>query len=322
VKEGDCVFSYIVRRLLIAIPVLIGVTVLNFIIMNMAPGNPVEMMIDPNTSAAEIEAKKEMLGLNAPLYVQYYHWVENVFQGNLGFSLTTFQPVSQIIAERIGPTVLLMGASLLLGILIAIPLGVLSATRQYSKLDYFVTGGSFLGISVPHFFLGLGLIYVFALELKWLPSGGMKTLGGDGGLGDQLVHLILPMLVLGVGIAGKKLRYVRASVLEILGQDYLRTARAKGLREFVVINKHALRNALIPIITVIGFEIPVLLGGAVVTEQIFSWPGIGQLTMSSIMSRDYPTLMGLNLLAAFMVLAGNLLTDVAYSVADPRIKYK
>ncbi|UUZ79122.1 ABC transporter permease [Paenibacillus sp. P26] len=314
-------FSYIVRRLLIAVPVLFGVTIVNFIIINMAPGSPVDMLIDPNITAADIEAKKAALGLNQPLYVQYYYWMVNLLQGNLGFSFSSYQPVAHMIGERLGPTVLLMGLSILLGIAIAIPLGVMSATRQYSKLDYLATGGSFMGISIPHFFLALGLIYIFSLKLKWLPSGGMVTLGGEGGFTDRMLHLVLPVMVLGIGLAGKKIRYVRASVLEILGQDYLRTARAKGVREFLVVNKHALRNALIPIITVVGLEIPMLLGGAVITEQIFSWPGIGQLTMASIMSRDYPTLMGLNLLAATMVLAANLLTDVVYSIADPRIKY-
>ncbi|SFF23642.1 peptide/nickel transport system permease protein [Paenibacillus algorifonticola] len=314
--------AYIIRRLLIAVPVLLGVTIINFIVINLAPGSPVEMMIDPNTPPADIEAKKDALGLNDPLYLQYIHWLVDVFKGNFGFSLTTYQPVAQMIGERIGPTVTLMGLSFIVGLAIAVPLGIISATRQNSKLDYLATGGSFLGISIPNFFLALGLIYVFSLELKLLPSGGMITLGGDGGFVDRLKHLILPVLVLGTGIAGKKIRYVRSSVIDILGQDYLRTARAKGVREFMVVNKHALRNALIPIVTVIGLEVPILLGGAVVTEQIFSWPGIGQLTMGSIMNRDYPTLMALNLLAAFMVLAANLLTDIIYSVADPRIKYK
>jgi peptide/nickel transport system permease protein len=314
-------FAYIIRRLLIAIPVLLGVTIVNFIIINMAPGSPVDMMIDPSITAADIAAKREALGLNAPLYIQYLHWMSALLQGNLGYSMTSFQPVGQLIGQRIGPTALLMGLSLIVGLIIAIPLGILSATKQYSKLDYMATGGAFIGISVPNFFLALGLIYVFALQLKLLPSGGMITLGGSGGFVDRIQHLVLPVMVLGIGIAGKKIRYVRSSVLEILGQDYLRTARAKGVHEFLVVNKHALRNALIPIITVIGLEIPLLLGGAVITEQIFSWPGIGQLTMGSIMSRDYPTLMALNLLAAIMVLLANLLTDLVYSIADPRIKY-
>jgi peptide/nickel transport system permease protein len=319
---GGNLVPYIIRRLLIAIPVLFGVTIVNFIIINLAPGNPVEMFIDPNTTQEQIELRKEQLGLNDPLWVQYLHWLGNLFQGNLGYSISTYEPVTKIILERIGPTFELMVLALILGLLIAIPLGIISAVRQYSKLDYFVTGASFFGISIPHFFLGLGVIYIFAVQLQILPAGGMSTLGSEGSFVDKLTHLILPVLVLALGIAGRKVRYVRASLLEVLGQDYLRTARAKGLKEFVVINKHALKNALIPIITIVGLEIPALLGGAVIIEQVFQWPGMGQLTIQTIMSRDYPTLMAINLLTAFMVLAANLLTDILYSFADPRIKYQ
>ncbi|MEH7277026.1 ABC transporter permease [Neobacillus vireti] len=313
---------YIIRRLLIAIPVLFGVTIVNFLIINMAPGNPVDMYIDPNTSQEQIDLRKDQLGLNDPIWVQYFKWLGNLLQGNLGFSFSTFEPVSKIILERLGPTIELMIFSLIVGLLIAIPIGIISAVKQYSKLDYFFTGGSFLGISIPQFFLGLGLIYIFAIQLQILPAGGRSTLGSEGDFIDRIQHLILPVVVLAVGIAGKKVRYVRASLLEVLGQDYLRTARAKGLKEFVVTNKHALKNALIPIITVVGLEIPLLLGGAVITEQVFQWPGMGQLTIQSIMSRDYPTLMALNLLTAVFVLAANLITDILYSFADPRIKYK
>ncbi|WP_413378127.1 ABC transporter permease [Alkalihalobacillus sp. 1P02AB] len=314
--------SYIMRRLLIAIPILLGVTILNFIIINLAPGNPVDMMVDPNLSPEALHAQKEALGLNDPLYIQYWNWLLNLLQGNLGFSLTTYQPVTEVIMERLGPTLLLMFLALLVGLLVAIPLGIISAVKQYSILDYLATGGSFLGISVPNFFLGLGLIYIFSIQLGWLPTGGMGTLGGNGGFFDTMFHYVLPVIVLATGIAGKKIRYVRSSVIETLGQDYLRTARAKGLKETIVINKHALRNALIPVITVVGLEIPLLFAGAVVTEQIFSWPGIGQLTIGSIMSRDYTTLMGLNLIAAVIVVVANLLTDIMYSIVDPRIKYQ
>ncbi|WP_256760563.1 ABC transporter permease [Cohnella sp. WQ 127256] len=313
-------FNYVMRRILIALPVLFGVTIINFIIMRMAPGNPVDMLVNPKLPAAALEAKKIELGLNAPAYEQYWNWLTNVFQGNLGYSMITYQSVGKMIGEHMGPTLLLMGISLILGILIAIPLGVLSATKQYSKLDYFAVTGSFLGISIPNFFLALGLIYVFSLHYKILPSGGMTELGGSGGFMDVLVHLILPVIVLTANVAGRNIRYVRSSMLEIMGQDYLRTARAKGLREFLVVNKHAMRNALIPIVTVLGMEIPILFGGAVVIEQIFSWPGIGQMTMSAILSRDYSMIMGLNLVAACIVIAANLITDIAYALVDPRIK--
>ncbi|MVB10015.1 Glutathione transport system permease protein GsiC [Caprobacter fermentans] len=314
-------FNYIIRRILIAIPILLGITIIDFLIVNMAPGNPVDMMVSPNVTGAALELKKAALGLNQPLYVQYWHWLVNILQLNFGYSMTTYQPVGDMLAQRIGPTMLLMGLSLIVGLLIAVPLGIVSATHQNSTLDYVATGGAFFGVSIPNFFLGLGLIYIFAVRLKVLPSSGMFTLGGNNGIADTAAHLVLPVIVLAVQIAGQDIRYVRSGMLEILGQDYLRTARAKGLKESVVINRHALRNALITIITVIGMQIPLLFGGAVITEQIFAWPGIGQLTIDSISGRDYPTLMAINLIAAVMVLAANLLTDIMYSVVDPRVKY-
>ena len=313
--------QYIIRRILIAIPVLFGVTIFNFLIINLAPGNPVDMYVSPDVTAADIEIKKEALGLNDPIYIQYWHWLGNLFKGDFGFSYSTYEPVTNMIFERLGPTLILMGSALIIAYLIAIPIGILSATKQYSWIDYLTTTFSFLGVSIPHFFMGLGAIYVFAIMSQILPTGGMNTLGGTGGFSDTLSHLIMPAIVLGTGIAGSMVRYVRSSMIEVLGQDYLRTARAKGLGEFIVTNKHALRNALIPIITIIGLDIPLLIGGAVVTEQIFQWPGLGQLTIQSIGSRDYSVLMAINLLAAFMVLFSNLLTDILYSVADPRIKY-
>ncbi len=313
--------GYILRRLLIAIPVLFGVTVINFIIMRMAPGNPVDMLVSPKLPDAAREAKMIELGLNEPAYVQYWNWLKNlVFEGDLGYSMITYEPVTQLIANRMGPTLILMGTALILGLIIAIPIGIYSATKQYSKLDYTFVTGSFLGISIPNFFLALLLVYIFSIQLNWLPSGGMKELGSEGSFGSLLWHMILPVTVLVANVAGRNIRYIRSSMLEIMGQDFLRTARAKGVKEFFVVNKHAMRNALIPIVTIIGLEIPILFGGAVVIEQIFAWPGIGQLTLSSIMSRDYSTIMGLNLVAAFVVIAANILTDIAYAFVDPRIR--
>jgi peptide/nickel transport system permease protein len=310
-----------VRRFLIAIPVLFGVTVFTFFIINLAPGNPVDVFVNPTATAAQIALQKQQLGLNDPIWVQYLRWLQHLIQGNFGFSYSTREPVTQLIAVRVGPTLLLMGTALIIAYIIAIPIGIISATRQYSWVDYLTTTFSFLGVSIPHFFLGLGAIYVFSIVFGWLPTGGMNELGGTGGALDTINHLVLPALVLGTGIAGNMVRYVRSSMLDILDQDYLRTARSKGLREFVVTNKHALRNALIPIITIIGMDIPLLIGGAVVTEQVFQWPGLGQLTIQSIGSRDYSTLMALNFMAAIAVLLSNIITDVLYSFADPRIKY-
>lgn len=314
-------FAYTLRRILIAVPVLLGVTVINFIIMKMAPGNPVDLLVNPKLPEAAREAKRLELGLDAPAWVQYWKWLKNiVLHGDLGYSMVTHEPVARMIASKLGPTLLLTGSALILGLLIAIPIGICSAVRQYSRLDYLFVTGSLLGISIPGFFLGLILIYVFALKLGWLPSGGMTELGAENGFWSRLRHMVLPVTVLAANVAGRNIRYVRSGMLEILGQDYLRTARAKGLKEIRVIGLHGVRNALIPIVTVLGLEIPVLFGGAVIIEQIFSWPGIGQLTLSSIMSRDYSTIMGLNLVAAVVVIAANLLTDLAYAVVDPRIR--
>ncbi|OBR62222.1 peptide permease [Paenibacillus oryzae] len=313
--------NYLLRRILIAIPVLAGITLFNFLIINMAPGNPVEMFINPSMSQADIDLRKEQLGIDDPVFIQYFRWLGNMLQGDFGYSYSSYEPVAKVVGARIGPTLILMGSSLLLAYIIAVPIGILSARKQYSWLDYSATSFSFLGVSIPNFILGLGGIYLFALTWKLFPTGGMYTLGKEKTFGDLLHHLIMPALILATASAGSMVRYVRSSVLEVLGQDYLRTARAKGLSEFVVINKHALRNAMIPIITVVGLDVPLLFGGAVITEQVFGWPGMGQLMIQSIGSRDYPTLMAINLIAAVAVLAANLLTDIAYAAADPAIKY-
>ncbi|MGY3779671.1 ABC transporter permease [Isobaculum melis] len=313
--------KYLLKRLLIAIPVLIGVTICSFIIVNLAPGDPVDMYVNPDATLDQIEMTRAALGLDQPMYVRYFKWLGELFQGNLGFSFATREPVMDLLADRMGATLLLMGVSLVVGYLIAIPLGILSAVKQNTWIDYLTTGGSFLGVSIPSFFLGLGLVYIFSLQLGWLPTGGMATLGGDSSLVDQIKHMILPVIVLSASICGNMIRYVRSSMLEVLKEDYIRTAKAKGLKSMMVVIKHGLRNSLIPIITVIGMDIPKLIGGAVVTEQIFQWPGLGQLTISSISSRDYATLMAINLLSAIAVLGANMLADILYSAADSRIHY-
>ncbi len=314
--------QYIYRRILIAFPVLIGVTIFSFFIINLAPGNPVDMYVSPSATETDIELRKEQLGLNDPTYIQYFRWVSNIIKGDFGYSYSTFEPVLPMVAERIVPTIMLMASGILIAYIIAIPIGIVSATKQYSWIDYLTTSFSFLGISIPNFFLGLGMIYVFSVLLGWLPSGGMYTLGKESSLMDTIKHLLMPAIVLATFVCGNMVRYVRSSMLDVLEQDYLRTARSKGLRELIVVNKHAFRNALIPIITVIGLDIPLLASGAIVIEQVFQWPGIGKLTINSITSRDYPTLMALNLMAAFIVLVTNLVVDLCYSMVDPRIKYK
>lgn len=311
--------KYILKRILVAIPVLIGITIIDYAFMCLA-GSPLEMLQGPRVSESALALKEIQLGLDKPFYIQYLVWLKQLLQGNMGYSIKTFQPVLGMIKAHLGPTVLLMGASMLASLLISIPAGIYSAVHQYSKADYAVVTMSFFGSSVPGFFLSLLLIFLFTVKLQWLPSSGMTTLGTDGGVLDVLAHMIMPMLVLAVSLAGTNIRYIRSAVLEILQQDYLRTAKAKGIGRFLVINKHALRNALIPIVTVIGMQIPMLFGGQVIIEQIFSWPGLGLMTMSAITSRDYPVIMGVCLLSAIVVLVANLITDILYAVLNPTIK--
>lgn len=311
--------KYILKRILVAIPILIGITIIDYAFMCLA-GSPLEMLQGPRVSESALALKEIQLGLDKPFYIQYLVWLKQLLQGNMGYSIKSFQPVLGMIKSHLGPTLLLMGASMLASLLISIPAGIYSAVNQYSKGDYAVVTMSFLGSSVPGFFLSLLLIFVFTVKLKWLPSSGMTTLGTDGGAMDVLAHMIMPMLVLAVSLAGTNIRYIRSAVLEILQQDYLRTAKAKGIGRFLVINKHALRNALIPIVTVIGMQIPMLFGGQVIIEQIFSWPGLGLMTMSAITSRDYPVIMGVCLLSAIVVLVANLVTDILYAVLNPTIK--
>ena len=311
--------KYILKRILIAIPVLIGITLIDYAIMCLA-GSPLEMLKGPRISDAALQAKEIAAGLDKPLIVQYFVWLWQLLQGNLGYSMKSYEPVSAMIGSHIGPTLLLMGASLTLSLLIAVPAGIYSAVKQYSKGDYAVVTASFIGSSIPSFFLALILIYIFTVKLGILPSGGMNTLGMDGSVADTIRHMVLPVTVLAVSLAGSNIRYIRSSFLEILQQDYLRTARAKGIGYKRVIWKHAMRNALLPIVTVIGMQIPMLFGGAVIIEQVFSWPGLGLMTMTAIMGRDYPVIMGVCLLSAVVVLVSNLITDILYALVDPPIQ--
>ena len=311
--------KYILKRILIAIPVLIGITIIDYGIMCMA-GSPLAMLQGPRVSETALEAKKIALGLDKPFYVQYFVWLGQLLHGNMGYSVKSYQSVSSMIGSHLGPTLLLMGVSLIISLLIAIPAGIYSAIHQYSKGDYTVVTLSFLGSSVPGFFLSLLLIYIFTVKLGILPSSGMSTLGAKSSVSDVAKHMVMPVIVLAASMAGSNIRYIRSAVLEILQQDYLRTAWAKGIGRFKVIYKHALRNALVPIVTVIGMEIPVLFGGAIIIEQVFSWPGLGLMTMSAISNRDYPVIMGVCLLSAVVVLAGNLVTDILYALVDPTIQ--
>ena len=301
-------WKYVLKKILLAVPVLLGITIIDYAIMSLA-GSPLDMMVGPRVSEAALASRAAQWGLDQPVYVQYWNWLMELLHGNLGYSYKSYQPVAELIGSHVGPTLLLMGVSMVLGLLIAVPAGIYSAVHRYEKRDYAVVSASFLFSSIPGFFLSLILIYFLNVRLGLLPSSGMSTAGTGGDALDIIRHLIMPSIVLAVG------------VLEILEMDYLRTARAKGMGRKIVIRRHALRNALLPIVTVIGMQIPTLFGGAVIVEQMFSWPGLGLVTMSAVTGRDYPVIMGVCLLSAVVVLASNLLTDILYAVVDPTIKY-
>ena len=314
--------KYVLRRLLVAIPTFIGITVLVFFLSYLAPGSPLEMLFMDSNADAQVMADMEArLGLDQPVYVQYFRWVGQLFQGNLGYSYRTGLPVWDMVAERIGPTLLITIASLVLSVLIAIPLGVMSAYKPYSGWDYFSSGLSFIGAATPNFFAGLVFIYLLSVKVNIFPSSGMYDSAGAHTFIDLVHHMVLPTLVLSIQQIGSLIRQTRGSVLEVLQDDYIRTARAKGCLESRVLFRHALRNSLSPVITRIGSMIPFLVGGAVVTEQLFSWPGLGSLMVLSINSRDYPVIMGITVVIAVAVLIGNLIIDLIYSVLDPRIRY-
>lgn len=313
--------KYIIKRILITIPVLLLVTIFCFGIVNLAPGDPTDLYISENATAQQKEQMRENLGLNQPLPVQYVKWLGNLLQGNLGISFSSRVAVTEVLPSKIQATLTLMLATLIVSYLLAIPLGILCAKKQGGWLDTLITSFSFLGVSIPNFFFGLGLIFVFALQLKWLPTGGMTTLGQESNTLDSLKHLIMPTIVLSAFYCSNMIRYVRANMIEIFSENYMRTAKAKGLNQHLTLWRHGVKNSLVSIITVASSDIPKMLGGAVVTEQIFQWPGIGQLMISSINSRDYPVLMAINLVAALGVMLCNLLADILYAVVDPRIRY-
>lgn len=317
--------QYILRRILVSIPVLLGITIVIFILINLAPGDPVTGMIDPTLgdfSPELIARERAKLGLDKPLPVQYVLWLGRVARGDLGYSLINRQPVAQLIGTRIWSTIRLTLAALLLSVLLGVGLGIVSAMKHNSWLDYLLTFFSFAAVSVPGFFLALALVYIFALQLRWLPTSGMRTLGQPESLLDSLKYMIMPVAVLGIGSAAPLVRYARSSMLEVLQQEYVNAARAKGQREWVIILRHAFPNALIPLITVVGLRLPVLFAGSVIIEEIFHWQGMGTLNIWAVLNQDYTVLMGLNLISGFLVLAANLLADIAYAFVDPRIRFE
>ena len=311
--------AFLARRLLATVPVMLMVAVLVFLMLRLTPGDPAAIMAGDNASSAEVEAIRAGLGLDRPLPVQFALWLGDLLRGDLGESFFFKRPVTDLILQRVGPTLSLATTTIILAVLVAVPLGVLAAWRHGTLLDRLVSGFAVLGFSVPVFVLGYALIYVFAVRLNWLPVQGYKPLSA--GLGPFLYQLVLPSITLSVIYIALIARITRASVLEVLGEDYVRTARAKGLRESVVLRRHALRNAAVPIVTVIGLGVALLIGGVVVTESVFNIPGLGRLTVDAVLGRDYPTIQGVILVFSLAYVLVNLAIDLAYTFLDPRIRY-
>ena len=319
--------TYITRRLLLMIPVLIGISMIIFLLINMAPGDPYSRLIEtnPEMTAADYQRMLDAIGYNDPIYLKYVKWVKQVITGNLGFSIADNQPIGQMLVRRMQNTLTLAIPALIISTIISVPLGVFSAVKQYSILDTFLTLIALLGISIPAFYLALLLIKVLAFDLGLFPIQGMMKIEsnyqGIELLMDQVWHAFLPLTVLSVLQIASRMRYTRASMLEIINQDYIRTARSKGLSERAVIYKHALRNALIPVVTVLSISLGSLLSGAVLTENVFMWPGMGRLVYTAITNRDYPVVMAGTMVLAVMMLMANLLADITYAFVDPRIRY-
>ena len=314
---------YMIRRVLIGIPLLLAVSVVVFILAAAMPGDAVTAMISPNSPLSEelIAIRQGQLGLDQPLFIQYFSWLGQLARGNLGFSYISGDSVTSAIGSRLGATLLLMGLSLAFSIVVGVSLGIVSAMRRYSRTDYLLTVGGFIGLSVPVFFLGLVLVYIFALRLDLFPTSGIGPAGEPRTLSTTLRYVALPAAALGFLRIALFMRYTRSSVLESMNAPWVRTARSKGLPERRVASWHIIRNSLVPIVTVIGLALPLLVSGAVIIEKIFQWPGIGLLFLTAIEQRDAPVLMGVVMVAAVVVVIRNLLTDAAYAAIDPRVRY-
>ncbi len=319
--------AYIIRRLIGLPPLILGITIVTFLLIHATPGSPVDdLKLTPEIKEEDLQNIKRTLGIDRPLHEQYIVWVAQLAQGDLGISLKTYQPVRKELLERLPNTLLLTISALVVALVLAVPVGVIAALRRNSWFDHLTTILSTFGQSIPAFWLGLMLVIVFAVQFKvWglpsLPSGGTQTLPNGGDLPDRLKHLILPVAALAVAQMATWARYIRSQMLEVIRQDYVRTARAKGLPDQAVIMRHAFRNAVLPLITLVGLTIPNLFGGAVIIEAIFGWPGIGSLVISAAGNRDYTVVMGTVLFISIVTVLSNLLADICYGIADPRIRY-
>lgn len=320
--------NYLIRRLLQAALTLFVISLILFALISSVPGGIMSAYEEnPDFTSADIERLRDKYGLNDPVPVRYFKWLGNTLKGDWGNSFVSKRPAIQEIQDRLPNTMVLMGAMLVITLLIAIPLGIISALKQYSIFDHVATTLAFAGQSLPVFWFGLMLIIVFHVTLKrpdgtpLLPGSGMATLGAPFSLTDRIEHLILPVTMLALVSAAGYMRYLRSSMLDVINEDYIRTARAKGLSERLVIYRHALRNALIPLVTLIGLDLPSLFGGALFTETIFAWPGIGRLYFTAALKTDYPVVMAVLVIYSALIILSNLLVDVVYAAIDPRIKY-
>ncbi|MEM7032408.1 MAG: ABC transporter permease [Chloroflexota bacterium] len=316
--------QYFIRRVLINIPILLMVTIIVFGLINLAPGDPVDFFVNEEIgiSREDLAFVEERFGLNDPIPIRYAKWLWATMRGDLGFRFKNGDDVGEVLAVRLRRTFLLMGTSLFMGAVLGVTLGVFIGLRQYSFWDFSLTGLSFVGISMPAFVAGIFGLYLFSVQLRWFPSGGMQTVGQESTLLDSIHHLILPAGTLAIFNMATYMRYTRFSILEVKAEDYIRTARAKGLGENLITWRHAFRNAMLPVVTVMGLSVPSLVAGALFTETIYSWPGMGSLFVDAVAARDYPMVMGIMLVTAIVVLAANLATDLAYAIFDPRIRYE
>lgn len=310
----------ILSKLLQSVLIMILVSILCFALVKLAPGDPVMTYVQPNMSEAYIETLRENLGLTKPLYVQYFIWLGNVLQGNFGYSLVNMRPVLTQILERLPATIGLMGTSLVLAVLISIPLGLFSGKYKNGVLDKITSVLSYIGISIPTFWFGILLIYFFSVYLGWMPSIGMHS-EGDKSFGDLIRHLILPCSVMTFVNVAQLTRYVRSSTITELSSDYVMVQTAYGMSEMGILFRHILKNAMLPLITILGMSLQSLVSGAMICEQVFSWPGTGQLAVTAVTTFDYPLIMGITMLTALLIVVGNLLADILYSFVDPRIRH-
>jgi peptide/nickel transport system permease protein len=317
---------YILRRLLISIPIIFVITIIVFALVELAPGDMADYFLSDESiqymSEEDIQAVRESLGMDASAPTRYVRWLGRLVQGDLGYSFIRNENVMELLTRRIKNSVILMGSGLLIAVVVGIILGVFISLRQYSIWDNGLTGLSFIGISMPAFIAGIIGLYLFAIKIPIFPTGGMYSTRGDRGVMDLLWHLALPAVILSIMHAARIMRYTRFSMLEVIKQDYIVTAEAKGMKRRVITYRHALKNALIPVITIIGLSVPMVIVGAIFLETIYNWPGMGTLYHRAVLSRDYPIIMGANLFIAITVLAANLLVDIIYAIVDPRVRYE